>query len=53
MPLTKPLHTKIISTVSTKTLVESFEEKFNLLLDTVEDFIFILDANGCFENVSY
>ena len=53
MLLTKPLHTKIISTVSTKTLVESFEEKFNLLLDTVEDFIFILDANGCFENVSY
>jgi PAS domain S-box-containing protein len=53
MPLTKPLHTKIVSTVSTKTLVESFEEKFNLLLDTVEDFIFILDANGCFENVSY
>jgi len=53
MPLTKPLHTKIISTVSTKTLVESFEEKFNLLLDTVEDFIFILDADGCFENVSY
>jgi len=34
-------------------LIDSFEEKFNLLLDTVEDFIFILDSNGCFENVSY
>ena len=53
MPLTKTLHSKITSTESSKILIESFEEKFNLLLDTVEDFIFILDSNGCFENVSY
>jgi PAS domain S-box-containing protein len=53
MPLTKTLHTKITSTENSRILMESFEEKFNLLLDTVEDFIFILDSNGCFENVSY
>lgn len=34
-------------------MIDSFEEKFSLLLDTVEDFIFILDSNGRFENVSY
>jgi PAS domain S-box-containing protein len=53
MPLTKTLHSKITNIESSKILIESFEEKFNLLLDTVEDFIFILDSNGCFENVSY
>jgi PAS domain S-box-containing protein len=34
-------------------LIDSFEEKFNLLLDTVEDLIFILDADGCFKKVSH
>ena len=53
MPLTKSLHIKFTNTESSKILLESFEKKLNLLLDTVEDFIFILDTNGCFENVSY
>src|SRR3989339_168174 len=53
MPLTKILHKDTTGISGTKALVESFEEKFNLLLETVEDFIFILDADGCFENVSY
>lgn len=53
MPLTKTLHKDISNLSSTKALAESFEEKFNLLLETVEDFVFILDANGCFENASY
>lgn len=53
MPLIKTLHKDIGNLSSTKALAESFEEKFNLLLDTVEDFVFILDTNGCFENASY
>jgi PAS domain S-box-containing protein len=53
MPLIKTLHKKTTDITTPKILVETFEEKFNLLLDTVEDFIFILDAEGCFENVSY
>jgi PAS domain S-box-containing protein len=52
MPLTKILH-KNTDITSSKILIDTFEEKFNLLLETVEDFIFILDADGCFENVSY
>jgi len=53
MPLTKNLYKAATDIISSKILTESFEEKFNLLLETVEDFIFILDADGCFENVSY
>ena len=52
MPLTKILH-KNTDITSSKILIDTFEEKFNLLLETVDDFIFILDADGCFENVSY
>lgn len=52
MPLTKTLHTNT-DLINSQKLIESYEEKFNLLLDTVEDFIFILDANGCFEDTSY
>ena len=52
MPLTKILH-KNTDITNSKILIDTFEEKFNLLLETVEDFIFILDADGCFENVSY
>ena len=52
MPLTKILH-KNTDITNSKILIDSLEEKFNLLLETVDDFIFILDSNGCFENVSY
>jgi PAS domain S-box-containing protein len=52
MPLTKILH-KNTDITNSKILIDTFEEKFNLLLETVDDFIFILDADGCFENVSY
>ena len=53
MPLTKIPHSNITGAISSKILIESIEQKFNLLFETVEDFIFILDADGCFENVSY
>jgi PAS domain S-box-containing protein len=53
MPLTKTLHSKITSTTNPQILIESVEEKFNLLLETIEDFVFVLDSNGCFENVGY
>jgi PAS domain S-box-containing protein len=52
MSLIKTIHTSPAEIISSKAISESLEKKFNLLLDTVEDFIFILDANGCFENVS-
>jgi PAS domain S-box-containing protein len=35
------------------TVGDSLERTFNLLLDTSEDLIFVLDENGCFENVGY
>ncbi len=53
MPLTKTIHKTATDITNTKILIESFEEKFNLLLDIVEDFVFILDSDGCFENSSY
>lgn len=53
MPLTRTIHKIPTDTANSKILIELFEEKFNLLLDTVDDFIFILDSAGCFENSSY
>lgn len=53
MPLTKSLHKNFSGIKSTKTFIESIEEKFNLLLDTIDDLVFILDSEGCFENVSH
>ncbi len=53
MPLTKATYKDFPDKSSTSEFVESIEKKFNLLLETVEDFIFVLDANGCFENVSF
>lgn len=52
MPLTKSIHSDI-HLKDSKKLIASFEDKFNLLLETVVDFIFVLDPSGCFENVSY
>lgn len=53
MSITKTIHkgTAILSTE--RTSAESAEEKLNLLLDTVDDFLFFLDSNGCFESASY
>ena len=53
MPLTKAIQKTATDITNTKILVESFEEKFNLLLDIIEDFVFILDSAGCIENSSY
>lgn len=53
MPLTKTVHKNLHGIKSPKTISDSFEEKFNLLMDTIEDLVFILDFEGCFESVSY
>ncbi|NWF89374.1 MAG: PAS domain-containing sensor histidine kinase [Ignavibacteriaceae bacterium] len=53
MSSSKTLNKEITGKSTANALADSFEEKFRLLLDTVEDFIFILDSNGCFESASY
>lgn len=53
MPLTKTIHKNLTTLKNSQTIANDYEQKFDLLLDTMEDLAFVLDAEGCFENVSY
>ena len=53
MAFTEIINTYSLGGSKVDTKYEQLEKVFTLFLDTTEDFIFILDGNGCFEECSY